>query len=650
VAGAYTLSSGTLSVGGVYVGSGGSGNLIQTGGSARASNHFSVGDQPGGTGTYSLSGNGTLSAGYGDVGYEGIGIFTQSGGTNTIASDLYLGGTFSGGGGTGTYTLSGTGSLSVSANGAEYVGYAGSGSFVQTGGANSISGTSGALLGLQVGSVPGAFGLYSLSNGTLSVIPDEIVGEYGNGTFTQTGGTNTSSSNLVVGHQTGGVGTYNLSGGTTQVGGIALGDFANSTGSFVLSGTGSLTTTATEGVGSNNNSNATTRGTFTQTGGTNLAAGLVMGNSRNAFGSYTLSGGTMTISGTMTLTGTNSYFNATGGIATVGSVNNAGAVYIGPSGNLTVNGNYTQAAGSTEVAGLLSVAGQTTVNGGTFEVDGGSTFTGTIVNNAALSIQSGSGPDIVLGQVTGSGSLTIGSASVPSAIAAVQLTPGSGTSTFSALTINTGSTLDISNNALAITYGIAPDPAAAIRKYLKSAYSGGLWIGTGLTSSSVAAEVDNAINKGGGGIYGIGYVDGGVDINQAAKALVHAVGNQIVYTPALIGDANLDGSVSFIDLGIVAQNLGAINSDWEHGDFNYDGSVNFTDLGLLAQNLNKTTINTPLGELVPDASSAFVAEWNLTVAELQSNRTQPADLPEPGMIGLLGIGAAGVMARRRRRA
>jgi hypothetical protein len=77
--------------------------------------------------------------------------------------------------------------------------------------------------------------------------------------------------------------------------------------------------------------------------------------------------------------------------------------------------------------------------------------------------------------------------------------------------------------------------------------------------------------------------------------------------------------------------------------------VNFLDIGLLAQNLNKTTLNTPISELVPDPSPALTAQWNLAVAEIEANQTQPADLPEPGMISLLGVAAGGLMMRRRRR-
>jgi hypothetical protein len=135
---------------------------------------------------------------------------------------------------------------------------------------------------------------------------------------------------------------------------------------------------------------------------------------------------------------------------------------------------------------------------------------------------------------------------------------------------------------------------ATIRSYLYSAYNGGVWTGTGLTSSTVEAQVAYAIAHPGGGVWTIGYVDGSVDTDQASDALVHAVGDQLVITPALVGDTNLDGDVSYTDLGIVAQNLGATSSDWEHGDFNFDGAVNFLDIGLLAQNLNFTEINTPL--------------------------------------------------------
>jgi hypothetical protein len=85
-----------------------------------------------------------------------------------------------------------------------------------------------------------------------------------------------------------------------------------------------------------------------------------------------------------------------------------------------------------------------------------------------------------------------------------------------------------------------------------------------------------------------------------------------------MGDTDLNGSSNFLDLGRVAQNLGAINSDWYHGDLNYDGSVNFLDIGLLAQNLNKTTINTPLGADLPVAAEVAAAATPAAVAPVKA--------------------------------
>ena len=86
-----------------------------------------LGNNSGGSGTYSLSGSGQLSASYEYVGNSGTGSFTQSGGTNSIGNYLYLG---ANAGGSGAYSLSGSGQLSASY---EYVGSSGTGSFTQIG-------------------------------------------------------------------------------------------------------------------------------------------------------------------------------------------------------------------------------------------------------------------------------------------------------------------------------------------------------------------------------------------------------------------------------------------------------------------------------------------------------------------------------------
>jgi hypothetical protein len=148
------------------------------------------------------------------------------------------------------------------------------------------------------------------------------------------------------------------------------------------------------------------------------------------------------------------------------------------------------------------------------------------------------------------------------------------------LTIDSGGTLDIQNNTLTINFASsASDPLATIQGYLKSGYDGDTWMGTGIISST--AQTDP-------GLYSIGYADGNIDTGTPAGA------NQILIENTIAGDANLDGTVNFGDLLVVAQNFNrSVDAngnalDWAHGDFNYDGVVNFADLLLVAQNFNKT--------------------------------------------------------------
>ena len=79
--------------------------------------------------------------------------FSQTGGTNIISSELRLG--YDSGSTSGTYNLSGTGQLSA---GSEYIGYQGTGTFMQTGGTNTATFI-----------MIGVLGTYTLNGGTLNL-------------------------------------------------------------------------------------------------------------------------------------------------------------------------------------------------------------------------------------------------------------------------------------------------------------------------------------------------------------------------------------------------------------------------------------------------------------------------------------------------
>ena len=218
--GAYVLNgAGQVFSNTEWVGSYGTGAFTHSSGT----NSFGTGglllSYNGGPGTYTLNGSGVvLAGGEESVGYSGSGAFIQSGGTNMSASS----GAFSLilwdiAGCSGSYSLSGAGLLSPDAL---YVGNFGSGLFTQTGGTNSV-GTNGAdILPLYVGNNAGSSGSYVLGGtGALSSPNGEYVGYSGSGAFVQTGGTNTVSggtntvsSGLYLAYTSTGNGSYTLSG------------------------------------------------------------------------------------------------------------------------------------------------------------------------------------------------------------------------------------------------------------------------------------------------------------------------------------------------------------------------------------------------------------------------------------------------------
>ena len=156
------------------------------------------------------------------VGFGGSGSFMQSGGTHSVSSVLYVGYSpfsYTSGfqTGTGTCNLSGGGLLSA---GEEDIGAWGTASFTQSGGTNAVSGNM--IVGSSVFQnqyVQDGNGMYKLSGRSLlSAVSEDIGGSLsdvihnaGTGNFTQSGGTNSVSSDVNIGINFGS-GTYSLSG------------------------------------------------------------------------------------------------------------------------------------------------------------------------------------------------------------------------------------------------------------------------------------------------------------------------------------------------------------------------------------------------------------------------------------------------------
>jgi autotransporter-associated beta strand protein len=186
--------------------------------------------------------------------------------------------------------------------------------------------------------------------------------------------------------------------------------------------------------------------------------------------------------------------------------------------------------------------------------------------------------------------------------------------------------LDLRNNAM-IFDGV---PYATVWDNLMAGRNNGTWDGPGIMSSRVAADPTLAIGimenrKPDGTPYYTNFRGQAVDNTAVLLAVTYG------------GDANLDGKVDVVDLGILATNWQGTGKNWSTGDFNYspDGKVDVVDLGILATNWQKG-VGSPLGLSFADALASFPEFSGVTV------------VPEPGTLGLLVLAALGLMARRRR--
>jgi autotransporter-associated beta strand protein len=272
------------------------------------------------------------------------------------------------------------------------------------------------------------------------------------------------------------------------------------------------------------------------------------------------------------------------------------------------NGNYV-------ISGTGRIAGTTALSksgSGNLTLDTVNTYTG------GTSVSAGT---LVVGV---NGALPSGAVSVTGG--AVQLAASTGGATVTSLSVTGGGKFDVNNNHLVINYGApANDPVSSVRAMLITGFNNGAWNGPGIDSSAAAATAG----------YALGYADAADPGNPAGLASGTV---EVEYT--LIGDADLNRTVNGIDFGILAANFNKTVTAWDQGDFDYNGIVNGIDFTALASNFNKATSGASAGATAADfaALEQFAAANGLL-----------ADVPEPATMGVMALGAVGLLARRRRR-
>lgn len=234
-------------------------------------------------------------------------------------SELYLG---EAEGSEGMFTLSGNAALSA---GWVVVGHYGSGTFVQNGGTNTITGSGAPGAYLVVGNYPTSTGTYQMTAGDIPVLAHVLLGyQGGTGTYLQSGGTvtavelsvrgrgstyelsgtgtlHTTSTSRIYGlyGETGLVNTFILSGGTHNVDGqLVVESRDECAAAYTLTDDGTLSVGLDLYVAYIYGNAASPPATFTQSGGTNAVTGGVYIGGKYQ-GIYALSGGTHTVGGSL---------------------------------------------------------------------------------------------------------------------------------------------------------------------------------------------------------------------------------------------------------------------------------------------------------------------------------------------------------------
>ena len=362
--------------------------------------------------------------------------------------------------------------------------------------------------------------------------------------------------------------------------------------------------------------------------------------------------------GTTILSGSNSYSGGTtvsSGTLQVGNANALGT------GGLTVNNGVLDLHGNSPVVPGFSGTGGRVTNlvGGTStltaNISGSSTYAGALVDGAgavALTM-SGTGTLVLTGSIKASSlnasagmvsiaqSGSIGAISI-GATAKLELSANNVNSAkvldTSSLSISTGGTLDLWDNALILrdqTGGVNQGAnLLTIQGLVNTAFDNGAWDKPGITSSAVIADL---------GAYSVLTVmvyDNtvlGVDSFEGISGLqTDNGGNQVMLKTTYLGDFDGNGIVNSADYGWLDFYYGY---GLTVGDLNGDGQVNSADYNGIDYGYGYQAygVLSGGGQTAPVASAASAAA-----------PASPEAVPEPGTLATLLAGAAGLLGFRRK--
>ena len=290
--------------------------------------------------------------------------------------------------------------------------------------------------------------------------------------------------------------------------------------------------------------------------------------------------------------------------------------------------NGTAGASVTSVSGVNVIAADVLVSSATLAVASGSLVISGVVSStgAALAVP---GPGVVvLAGYSGTGDLSVNGGRLAIASTGVaRQTPGVMLQ-MKSLTMAAGAVLDVTNHDAMIGH----TTLSAVAGRIITGFGLGNPGGAAITSSTavgstflVPLDADALLGNGSPGS-AIGRVWDGVAITEPGTVILK-------YT--YFGDVTLDGKVDGLDYATAVAHFGQstpgftdIGAAWLMGDMNFDGVVNGADFSKMAGNVG--------------AQAMGAGGLDIGMPEIVS-------VPEPASLVLLGLGAIGLLKRRRSR-